>query len=116
MMSYDLHNASQKAKKGEYRLRRGFSYTGTILRNSLPKELRKANSPSLSTRGINEWFTVSDSVHVSPTRQICKPVYLIVALFAANSEIREIFKSTNKVLWSLLLLFIVMNRLFPELW
>ena len=64
--SYDRRDTNQKLFLPKARtdyLKRSYFYSGAILWDNLPKELRTANSVGLFERVINKWFSVSGIPH-----------------------------------------------------
>ena len=69
---YYFRNAKKKLMLPKPRtdyLKRSFSYSGAVLWNNLPEEIRSSNSLGLFKRSSHRWFLIS-----TPTRQICKTV------------------------------------------
>ena len=68
--NYYFRNAKKKLMLPKPRtdyLKRSFSYSGALLWNNLPEEIRTSNSLGFFKRSSHRGFVIS-----TPTRQICK--------------------------------------------
>ena len=76
--NYYFRNAKKKLmlpKQGTDYLKRSFSYSGALLWNNLPEEIRSSNSLGLFKRSSHRWFSDPWERGCTPTREICKTVF-----------------------------------------
>ena len=61
-------------------MKKSFCYSGAVLFNSLPQNIRKCQSLPQFKKAIDKYYN-DISPNLTPTRQSCKPVNILIILY-----------------------------------